>query len=326
VLSRSRIGIIATRRAPSGGPVNYAYGGDASFNLLTNVEFVGYFAKTDTPGRRGDDTSYKGRYQWNGDRWGITAEHLYVGRDFNPEIGFVRRGAFRRNLGIFRFSPRPQDLWGIRKVYYEASVDYLTDPDGQLESREAQGAFKLELNSGDSLQLEATRTFEGLDDPFEVARQVFVPIGSYSFQQFGAIYTFGPQRTMSGSATARHGSFYDGTLDELTWKGRMEFSPQFYAEPTVSWNRVDTPWGAGNTNLVSTRVTYTLSPRMFASALVQYQSRTENVATNARFRWEYLPGSELFIVYSDGRTTLSRGVPDVENRSFVVKVTRLLQF
>jgi hypothetical protein len=49
------------------------------------------------------------------------------------------------------------------------------------------------------------------------------------------------------------------------------------------------------------------------------------VSTNARFRWEYRPGSELFVVYSDGRTTLTRGVPDLQNRSFVVKVTRLFQ-
>jgi hypothetical protein len=38
------------------------------------------------------------------------------------------------------------------------------------------------------------------------------------------------------------------------------------------------------------------------------------------------PGSDLFVVYSDGRTTLSRGFPDVENRSFVVKITRLFRF
>jgi hypothetical protein len=65
---------------------------------------------------------------------------------------------------------------------------------------------------------------------------------------------------------------------------------------------------------------------MFVSGLVQYQSRVDSVSTNARFRWEYRPGSELFVVYSDGRSTLTRGVPDVQNRSFVVKVTRLLQF
>jgi len=54
-------------------------------------------------------------------------------------------------------------------------------------------------------------------------------------------------------------------------------------------------------------------------------SRTDSVSTNARFRWEYRPGSELFVVYSDGRSTLSRGMPDVQNRSFVLKVTRLFR-
>lgn len=70
----------------------------------------------------------------------------------------------------------------------------------------------------------------------------------------------------------------------------------------------------------------TLSSRMFVSALIQYQSRTSNVSSNARFRWEYRPGSDLFLVYSDGRTTLNQGFPDVENRSVVVKATRLFRW
>ncbi len=68
------------------------------------------------------------------------------------------------------------------------------------------------------------------------------------------------------------------------------------------------PAAIADNNLFSTRATYTLSPRMFVSALVQYQSRIGSVTINARFRWEYLPGSELFIVYSDGRTTLNAGL------------------
>ena len=329
MLRRSRIGFLATRRSPTSraaSAANYAYGADAEFNFFNNVELVGYLAKTETAGLTGNDTSYKGRYQWNGDRWGIITEHLYVGENFRPETGFLRREAFRRSLGVLRFSPRPRSLKGVRKVFYEASLDYITDPAGTIESRDGQAAFKMDLDNGDTWQIQAARTFEALDAPFVVAKGVRVPVGGYSFQQISGTYTFGPQRKISGSAVARHGSFYDGTLDELTWRGRLEFSPQLYAEPTLSWNRVDTPWGQGNTNLVSSRVTYTLTPRMFVSALVQYQSRTDSVATNARFRWEYLPGSELFVVYSDGRTTLSRGIPDMENRSFVVKATRLLRF
>ena len=51
---------------------------------------------------------------------------------------------------------------------------------------------------------------------------------------------------------------------------------------------------------------------MFVSALVQYNSSTNLVSTNARLRWEYQPGSELFVVYNDDRNTLSRGFPGLE--------------
>ena len=77
---------------------------------------------------------------------------------------------------------------------------------------------------------------------------------------------------------------------------------------------------------MSARVTYTLTPRMFTAVLVQYQSASSSLTSSARFRWEYQPGSDLFIVHGDGRDSDSRGFPALANRSFVVKVTRLLRF
>ena len=40
---------------------------------------------------------------------------------------------------------------------------------------------------------------------------------------------------------------------------------------------------------------------MFASALLQYSSSDRAFSSNLRFRWEYRPGSELFVVYTDER-------------------------
>ncbi len=329
ILQRSRIGVIATRRAPStvaGSADNYAYGADANFQFLTDLQINAYVAKTDTPTRRGNDTSYKGRFDWNADRWGLQVDHLFVGEDFNPEVGFLRRKAFRRSYGQARFSPRPARWRGVRKVFYEGSFEYVTSPFGNLETRETQASFRMELESGDQWEVEGTRSFEALSADFEVGKNLFVPPGAYQFAQVRGSYTLGPQRPLSGTMTVRRGRFYDGALIELTWRGRAEFSPRFYAEPTISLNRVDVPWGSDSTTLVSSRFTFTLSPRMFVAALMQYQSREDSITTNARFRWEYSPGSDLFVVYSDGRTTLSRGFPDVENRSFVVKITRLFRF
>jgi len=65
---------------------------------------------------------------------------------------------------------------------------------------------------------------------------------------------------------------------------------------------------------------------MFVSAFVQFNSSTNTMSTNARLRWEYRPGSELFIVYTDERDTTAPGYPSLKNRAFVVKVNRLLRF
>jgi hypothetical protein len=329
-LRRSRIGIIGTRRAPSSsgtGTRNYAYGADAVLQFFQNVQFTEYMAKTDTPGRDGRDGSYRSRFVWSPDRWGVDLDHLYAGRNFNPEVGFVRRiGGFRRTHAKFAYSPRPKNTPSIRKFTYTADVEYFTDAAFEhVQSRDQQGIFRIDFTRGDAFQIEATRTFEGVNAPFTVARNVRIPAAGYDYTQYSGSYTFGSQRKISGTATARAGDFYEGSLRELSWRSRVEFSPQFYAEPTVSWNRIDVPWGKGHSNVMSSRLTYTLSPKMFLSALVQYQSRTDSISTNARFRWEYRPGSELFVVYNDGRTTLARGIPDLQTRSFIVKVTRLFQ-
>jgi hypothetical protein len=49
------------------------------------------------------------------------------------------------------------------------------------------------------------------------------------------------------------------------------------------------------------------------------------MSTNLRLRWEYRPGSELFVVYNDERDTLAPRFPSLRNRAFVIKVNRLFR-
>jgi hypothetical protein len=319
---------VATSRKPTGSaPGNYAAGVDAQFNLRSDIFINAYWAGSQTDGRTGNAQSYRGRFDWNADRYGVNVEHLFVGEDFAPEVGFLRRSAFRRSYGQLRFSPRPQNLPGVRKLMYQLSADYITGAvSKKVESEEYQATFNVELNNGDFINTEFTQAYEGLVAPFEVARGVIVPIGGYRFNQGKVSYFMGLQRRISGGITLGYGGFYDGTLAEVTWRGRVEFTPQFYVEPSLSRNRVLTPFGDADTDLVATRWTYTVTPRMFVAALIQYQSQTASMSTNVRFRWEYQPGSELFVVYSDGRTTTRPGYPQLENRSMVVKVTKLFRW
>jgi len=333
VLSRSRIGVIATRRGPGagGGYQNYSYGTDANFNFGTNLNVSSYLARTDStnrppPARVTSELSYRGAINWNADRTGFQLDHTFVGDQFNPEIGFLRRSAFARTFGSARYSPRPKGWRHIRKVFYEASYDYYEDPNHDPESREAQGAMRMEFTNSDQWAFEFSRMFEKLNARFVPSTGVTVPVGAYEFTQGRFLYTLSPARPVSGTLQLTYGGFYGGTLREISWRGRAEFGPRFLMEPTVSLNYFDTPYGEGDSHLLGSRLTYSITPRMFASALVQYQSASDSVSTNARFRWEYQPGSELFVVYSDGRNVSGPGFPELDNRSLVVKLTKLFRF
>ena len=106
----------------------------------------------------------------------------------------------------------------------------------------------------------------------------------------------------------------------------MEVTPQISVEPSISFNWIDLPQGRFDQHVAVTRVTYTLTPRAHVSGLVQYNSRSRALSGNFRFRWEWAPGSELFIVYTEDRNTdvLDRW-SELSNRGFVIKINRLFR-
>jgi hypothetical protein len=69
-----------------------------------------------------------------------------------------------------------------------------------------------------------------------------------------------------------------------------------------------------------------MTPRMFVSGIVQYNSTSTSVGSNVRFRWEYRPGSELFVVYTDDYNADALATaPTLRNRALVVKLNRLFR-
>jgi hypothetical protein len=328
---RSTVGAMAALRsvAASGAGRNEMFGIDSSFSLYQNLYVAGYAAKTHTTGLNGRDYGYRGNVTYGGDRYGLLVDRTVVEDNFIPEIGFLRRSAFRSSFGGLRFSPRPARRGRVRQYHLEASVEYVTNTRNELESRQRRGNVRVDLQNADQLGATYTGDLEALVVPFPIATGIRIPAGSYSFHNARLYYTSAPQHRVSGTFSLDAGSFYSGTKTAAGYRGRLELTPRFSLEPNVSLNWIDLPQGAFTNTVVGSRATYTLSPRMFAAALVQYTSSTTSVLTNVRLRWEYSPGSELFVVYSEGRDTdpISplRGNP-IENRGLTVKVTKLLRF
>jgi hypothetical protein len=246
---------------------------------------------------------------------------------FNPEVGFVRRDDIRKSSGELRFSPRPASIKSVRKFSWSGSLAYLENGAGRVEARNWEGEFSTEFQSTDRVSINYFDMYEFVPRPFRIASDVVVPVGGYHTTNARLGLGFGTQRMVSGNLTVDRGSFYSGHKTTLGFgSGRINVGPQLSIEPTFSVNWVDLREGSFTSAVASSRVIYTITPLVFTTALVQYNSGSNTVSTNARLRWEYRPGSEFFVVYSEERDTLGRQFPDLANRSFIVKINRLLRF
>jgi hypothetical protein len=328
VLRRSSIGLIYTRRTPSetGADVNQVGGLDLLFAPSRDLTVNGYVAKSATPGKKGEDVSARGRLDYNSDRYGLQLEHLVVPQNFNPEVGLLRREDYRRSLAGGRFSRRPSASGWLRKWNVAGEMDYVADNDGRIESRNQQTGLRLEIANGDFASVTAAWANEVVTEGLELTPGYTIPVGTYQFGITRVSYELGARHLFKGTVTAGGGGFYGGAMRELSYKGRVDVIGSFSLEPSIVLNRVDMP---GATpfwiNAVGLRAVLPLSPRSAVSVLVQHRTVDGTLGSSVRWRWEYAPGSELFVVYTEGRDTTAP-VEAVRNRSFVVKITRLFRF
>jgi hypothetical protein len=332
ILSRSRIGMILTDRSESiiSPGSNQLYGVDGQFNFMDDFEISAFAAKTDTTGLANDDKSYMANFDYNADRFGLRSGYLVVENNFNPEIGFKRRNNFKQYEGAARFSPRIASSKSIRRFVLEANTESFWSASlNSLETRKHGISLTTEFEEGDSINFSVSDEFEMLSRPFQIASGITLQTGKYDFTSYSANYRLGTQRKFSGLFSLRVGDFWSGTNSAIGLSaGRIELSPQLSIEPSYSFNKVKLPEGDFRTELGRLRITYTLSPRMYVGGLVQYDSNSKSVSTNFRFRWEWAPGSELFVVYSDDRDTKPFGDPhsfELRNRGLSIKFNRLFQ-
>jgi len=327
ILRRSSFGLIATNRSQVvGGPDNQVYGADGTFAFFNNLSINTYWARSRTQGKTTEDTSYRAQMDYAGDRYGVELEHLAVGDNFLPEVGFVRRDNIRKSLARFRFSPRPKGPSRVRRYNWHSSATYIENWAGRVDTRQVNSEIAFEFQNSDALYVGGQSTYEFLPQPLRIVG-LTVPVGGYDYASGWVGMNFGRQRRASGTIFLERGTLYGGTRTGLNvTQGRFSPTSQLAIEPTYQGNWVDLPVGKSTTHLAGTRVTYTVTPTMFTSALVQYNTGGRSVSANVRFRWEYRPGSELFVVFNEQRDTGAVSFPDLQARAFIVKVNRLVRF
>ena len=323
VLRNSDVGIIFTNRTPTGtvdGVSNQALGVDANLRVFGSLFVNTYVAGT----RTGDDTDRAARLSvgWRDRLWNTSAAIRQVGEDFNPGIGFVRRRNIRESYATVGIHPRP-NIPHVLEVNPYVEATYTTDLNGRLETRDNGAGFGVSFTDRSSLNLGYGRRFERLDKPFQVRPGTSIPVGDYEFGEGSASYRSSQGRALSFNAGVSGGGYYDGTRFSLTGGVRWQPDRHLVLDVDANHNAIDVQGDSFSADVYSARIQYAVSTTLNFSGFVQYNAATDEVVTNLRGDLIHAPLSDLFLLYTERRSTAGAGVLE---RFITVKVTRLLIF
>ena len=323
VLQKSDVGALFVNKDVMDGGYNRTYGADANFRLFRYLELSSFVLKTDSPDRQGRDLAGNVEVAWRDNLFDLEARHLEIQENFNPEVGFVQRGAMKQSSGIFTLTPRPRERipW-VRYMGPSVTVDYITDPKNVLETRRLQGSFNVVFHNGSELAVGRRSNFERLTEPFKIRNTQEIAPGDYNFDEWYASYLGDKSKVLVGQAGVTSGAFWDGTRDSYQLGFDLQPGYHFSAGALVNRNDINLPSGSFTTNLVAAKIRYLFNTRMFLNSLIQYNSDTREVLSNIRFHFIYKPLSDFFLVYNERRTSTG----EVADRAIIAKVTYVLAF
>ena len=325
VLKRSRVGAIFINKEASGDThYNRTIGADANFAFGRNLQVNSFVAKTATPGLTGKDLSWYGRVAYRDPAWNMWLNYLDVQDNFNAEVGFVQRRGIRTAKAHFSPTPRPGRA-SIRFMEPMFVFTYITDQHNRMVGRTQHFMVGTWLDDGSFINVIYQRNLDVLDAPFQIQKNVWIPAGTYNFDELNLTYNTSPARRVYERFTYQPMQFYGGTRHNVSATAGLRASSHVSTELQYSRNDVKLPYGDFLVNLAILRVDYAFTPRATVRSLTQYNSLTHEVTNGVRLNFIYRPGSDLYIVYNDlQQTNLPHGAFVPGDRQLVVKLNYLL--
>jgi len=246
----------------------------------------------------------------------------HIGDAFVPRVGFVRRRGINRAYATFGVHPQ-RPLPGLQELNPYGEVDYIANLDGVLETRIVSGALRTEFVDGGTLTLQVNDRFERLFEDFQIHPEAAVPVGSYGFREGSVSFSSSKGRSLSGTAGVTWGGFFNGEKTTLDLSALWRVDPHLSFDVFAQRNQVSLPDIEFSADVVGSRVNLAVTTRLYLSAFIQYNTAAEEMVSNFRFNFIHSPLSDLFVVYTERRSTAGLGV---SARVFTVKVTKMLEF
>ncbi|MEM9325471.1 MAG: DUF5916 domain-containing protein [Bacteroidota bacterium] len=336
VFARSTIGAIFVNKQSLGQ--NNELDTANAYNRVLGVDYnirsgdgkwngrVFYHHSFDSDQPNNDAFTQTGWLSYQSRTWNFEWAHVYVGDNYEAEVGFVpRKGFFRINPGLgYTFLP---NSGRFTQHWIRAETEYFWDKErntDRLWALRYEGELLNTASFTASLERNFTYLFDSFDPTNSGGREI--PAGqSFTYDAFIFSFQSDGRKLFSYEFEGTLGEFFNGQLYGITGQLNYRFQPYVSLSMNMGYNRIQVPapFEDANLFLVGPRFDVTFTKKIFLTNFIQYNSQSNNVNVNARFQYRFAPVSDLFIVYTDNYNTAGFGDMGLApvNRALIAKLT-----
>jgi hypothetical protein len=335
VTPKLRIGSILTHGSPNASGSNTLAGIDAvwrtsQFRKNKNL-FIGLWAAASSRGNgsgnalsaTGNRTGYGFKIDYPNDRWDCFVSLNQYGEALDPALGFLPRPGVRRYQGVCEWRPRPRKdgpFGWVRQQFMDHRYLRVVNYRGQVETQQVEWTpVNFQLETGDRIAIRWAPEFQFLPALFEIAEGVTIPVGEYWFHRFGMEFVSSNHRPVEFGNTTTWGTFYNGHLfEQSNYVQYTQPKGRWQAGLTVTQNFGRLPVGSFVQRLWQLNTTYAFNSYISLTNFLQYDTESQNLGNNTRFRWTLRPGNDFFFVWNRGWKRLIKSpgemglIPDSE--------------
>jgi hypothetical protein len=344
VLNRnSFIGAMTTTRIGVGGAYNVTYGTDALLRLFGDefltVKWLQTLQGGDEIRDRAPTGLDAGRFylDWTRRRQrGLNYQHALVwsGPGYFPEMGFEPRLDFLRLQSDWNYRWIPGQSSVFRLVWLGAtSVGYMRNADNVWETVQVSPFLQLETKPGTTFRFSVSSNYEDVLEDFELSEDATVPAGSYQAIEGQAEFRAPRGWAIRPNLTLTGGQFFDGSRVAVSTSFDWPMNRYVSLGGGWEWNSIEFADRGQDFDAHLMRLSTRLAAntRLSMNAFIQYNSLTGGLSTNARFRYQFREGQDLWFVWNEG-LNLERDVvgqprlPFEDARTLTVKYTHTFIF
>ena len=330
IFGNSDIGAMLLNKEQSGAHFNRVAGVDANFRfgfLALNGSVAKTFSPESVTLAGGNAYSTRAAVDYVNRTWQATATASGIGQRFHDEMGFVPRKGVNNFDGRFgpRWRPAALSKW-LRQTQPHWEYDVYTRQDsGDLESSYQGYHWNFNFQDGSNAEVGWNPMVEDIPAAFALnsARGIRVNPGRYEFAEYFAFLNTNSSARVSLNSRYSFGPFYDGYKRGYNIGPSLRLSENFNASLSLQLNDISVSTGAFLSKLLTTRVNYNFSTKMFVNALVQYNSDNRQWTSNLRFNIIHRPLSDFFLVYNERR---DERTGEMLSRAVIAKMTYLVAF